>query len=774
MNMKSILRTLSAVFAICTIMAVSCEEPNPPVSAIEPIFPSLVQNNDVQPGSVLELSFEANMDWTVTVPADGLQWFWIKDSSFKVDKVSGKVAEGSKEKVTIYIGVSETEEFDSNRSCDVTLTMGGKSQVIAKYMRPARNRTIEVYSAKIENGAFVMNATGGYEYESLPAESVSMIWSDVDSDFRIPVKVEANFEWEVDIPEWADVQVPEHTAGSVELVFTGVSLSGDSGSIEFKAKDTLLKEIQVEVPSCAQVQIYSTVVENGDFLFDDQGTYLYTAEPVDEISLIWPGSDFRMPVMVDARCDWDIVMPEWLTIKMQGEESQSNAGRHTFIFMGNPKHYPLDETTDRISFIFDGQVIREIPVTIPGCRDRFSFSLDMSLTSLKYNPEGRLMTSTGFQDAIASGWITGTEAADVLTVEIIDTKPSGSEPEWLRVDLQTYVKGESVLQQRRIEFRPTVNSGSMRSAYVLFSNGESAEDFFEADGSLKPDMEKRAVLVEQYGADMDYVIMISSPEDMARSGVILETSDNPRLATWFGKTRHQYELTYSNPYARDNAFMSFAQPYSSYKVFNSAREDVTSDKSFWLRFTADSSERTSGVVDMYSDMTPSSSKTVGYVVFYGEDGSTLAIIMAVFDPTLVVETEVKVEFVGESANLADIVGATLMEVTADTDKELYDEFKEYVAPIYHLKYTTAGIPMRISIPTTAVKYNPNPYSKRNNFVINGLDYDETVGEFALIDGGVDVYMIPGEGSLYERGHIFFHSSDDTVVLVLVCTLDLTE
>ena len=772
--MKSILRSLSWLLAICTIMAVSCEEPNPPVSAIEPIFPSLVQNNDVQPGSVLELSFDANMDWTVTVPADGLQWFWIKDSSFKVDKVSGKVAEGSVEKVTIYIGVSETEEFDANRSCDVTLAMGGKSQVIAKYMRPARNRTIEVYSAKIENGAFVLNASGEYEYATLPVESVAMIWSDVDSDFRIPVKVEANFEWEVDIPDWADVQVPEHTAGSVELVFTGVSVSGDSGSIKFRAKDTLLKEIQVEVPSCAQIQIYSTVVENGDFLFDDQGAYLYTSEPVDEISLIWPGSDFRMPVMVDARCDWDIDMPEWLTIKTQDEESQSNAGRRTFIFMGDPKHYPLDETTDRISFIFDGQVIREIPVTIPGCRDRFSFSLDMSLTSLKYNPEGRLMTSTGFQDVIASGWIIGTETADVLTVEIIDAKPSGSAPDWLHVDLQTYVKGESVLQQRSVELRPSVNTGSMRSAYVLFSNGESAEDFFDADGSLKPDMEKRAVLVEQYGADMDYVIMISSPEDMAKSGVIFEASDNPRFASWFGKTSHQYELTYSNPYARDKAFMSFAQPFSSYKIFNSAREDVTSDNSFWLRFNSDSSDHTSGVVDMYSDMTPSSSKTIGYVVFYGEDGSTLAIIMAVFDPTLVVETEVKVEFIGESVNLADIVGATLMEVTADTDKELYDEFKEYVAPIYHLKYTATGIPMRISVPTSAVKYNPNPYSKRNNFVINGLDYDETVGEFALIDGGVDVYMIPGEGSLYERGHIFFHSADDTVVLVLVCTLDLTE
>ena len=106
MDMKNILRSFLTVFAAGAMMAASCEDPTPPEPSIEPSFPSLVQKNDVQPGSELELSFEANMDWTVTVPAEGLQWFWIKDSSFKVDKISGKVPHGSRETVTIYIGVS--------------------------------------------------------------------------------------------------------------------------------------------------------------------------------------------------------------------------------------------------------------------------------------------------------------------------------------------------------------------------------------------------------------------------------------------------------------------------------------------------------------------------------------------------------------------------------------------------------------------------------------------------------------------------------------------
>ena len=124
------------------MLAVACK-PEPQVN-VTPVFPDLVQDNNVAPGSTLTLTFDANADWEVSVPSENLQWFWIKDGSFKIDKVSGKVTPGEKSPVTVQIGVSETEEFDTNRSCDVTLTMGGESRVIAKYMRPAKARAIAV------------------------------------------------------------------------------------------------------------------------------------------------------------------------------------------------------------------------------------------------------------------------------------------------------------------------------------------------------------------------------------------------------------------------------------------------------------------------------------------------------------------------------------------------------------------------------------------------------------------------------------------------------
>ena len=774
-DMKLFFRSLMAIFAVLAMTAVSCEEPEPPVTPSEPVFPSLVEKNDVEPGSVLSLSFEAAHDWTVTVPSESLQWFWIQDDSFKVDKLSGKVAQGEKERITVSIGVSDTEEFDTNRSCDVVLTMGGKSQVIARYMRPAMNRSLSVYVAKTADGAFVMDETGNYEYEAADAASAALIWSDVDSDFRLPVRVEANCEWVADTPDWMDMQVPENTGGTVEFVMTGASLDDASGKVVFKAGDSVLKELEVSVPSCAVIDVYSTQTEDEYFLFDDSGDYLYTDEPVEEFSLIWPGSDFRMPVLVDSRCDWTLELPQWLTVRYNGDAPEDNLGAVRFILMGDPRHYPLEDTTEKIVFKYESKVIKEIDVTIPGCKDRFGYGLDMSMASLEFSPEGYLKTTLGFHEVSASAWFTGTSSAAVYAVETVDGIYTGNAPAWLNMDVEAYVQGAEVLQNRSVSVKPSFNDGTRRTAFLLFSKDGDLEAFFGSDGSLKPEMEDFAVSIVQYGSDMEYITMTSSEEEMALAGAAITEIDNPRFSSWFGKTDHMYELTYSNPYARDEAYMTFARPYSSYKVFNSSREDKTSDSGFWLSFSSSDSENRVGVIDMYRNMDAPETKTVGYVVFYDTDGSTLAIVYAVYDPEKQIEVEVDIEFIGESAAYAEMVGATLEEVTEESDKELYDIYKEYVAPIYHLTYRTLGMPMRISIPSTAVRYNPNPYAKRNNFRVNGLDYDDTAGEFELIDGGVDIYMTLDEGSTsdYERGQIFFHRSDNTVVLVLVCTLDLT-
>ena len=110
MKIMKLFRTSAIILAGLALAVSSCREPEPSVKIV-PVFPELVQDNNVAPGSTLTLSFDANADWEVSVPSENLQWFWIQDDSFKVDKLSGKVAQGEKERITVSIGVSDTEEI---------------------------------------------------------------------------------------------------------------------------------------------------------------------------------------------------------------------------------------------------------------------------------------------------------------------------------------------------------------------------------------------------------------------------------------------------------------------------------------------------------------------------------------------------------------------------------------------------------------------------------------------------------------------------------------
>ena len=791
MDMKNIYKLFAAFLAVCMLPAVSCnkQEDTKPVT---PEFPQAVEDLNVAPGSTLTLSFDVNMDWSLSISDSNLRWFWIDDNSIKVDRVAGKVASaGTAEQVTVEIGVSDTEEFDQNRSCEVTLTMGGESKVIARYMRPAKNRTIGVYAAKVVDGSFVLDADGGYVYEEEQMTQTTLVWSETDADFRMPVKVESNSDWTISAPSWLKFQEPDKTAGLVEMVFTASSLEDVSGKVVFMVKDsdTALKEVMVQAPSCADLKLFvAQVDENGEFMFGEEGGYLYTEEPVDEFTLIWPGQDYRMPVRVEAKCNWDIKLPEWLTAKYSDETVQNKTGVLEFTLLGDPRHYPIDDAKGDVVFMFDNQVIETVSVNIPGVKDKFSFGLNMNMTSWEFNAAAELLTAIGYQQLSASAWLNGTKDACVAVVEMKDDKHFAAEPQWLKVDVQAYVDGEDVLQHRSVTITPSVNDGEQRMACVIFCDKTyKKEDYFNTDGTVKEDQKSRIVSLVQHGSDMEYITMLSSESDMASSGATFADNRNPRLDGYFGATKYKYILTYSNPYARDNGYMSLAKPYASFRIFDAARKDQTANADFWLKFTSDAEDRKSGVVDMYLDMTPSETKTSGYVVFYAEDGSTLAIVECVFDPVVVVETVV-VEFTEQSAQYAQMTGATLEHVTSGP---IYDQFSEGMHTVYHLTYKMEGMPLKVKLPASVKKHNVNPYSYRTFFKVNNLVYDEyfgpndLLGEIELDDeGAVEIYMSQpdsqiqiGNLELKENEYmsvINFVDKSDSIVFVLVCTLDLSE
>ena len=315
MNMKNIYKSFAALVLGCAIFA-SCDKTGP--DTVAPVFPELIEKT-VAPGEVVTVTVEANLDWEISVPENTLQWFWIQDGSFQLYKVSGKA--GAAE---IVIGVSDQEEFDQNRTCEVTMKMGGESKVIAKLMRPSKAKTLEVRTAVVEDGEVQFTDEGEYAYEASEAESIDLIWT--GSDFRLPVKVVSNYPWSIRTPEWARLDVPTDAAGEKDLIVYGVPseypLEAASGKLQFMAGDEVVKEYALNIPGCEDIFSYSVGMSLSEIEFNFAGNVKTVAGFVEgpvtaSITGTSKASVFAAEVAADGTYDLENpVTPSWLHVEV--------------------------------------------------------------------------------------------------------------------------------------------------------------------------------------------------------------------------------------------------------------------------------------------------------------------------------------------------------------------------------------------------------------------------------------------------------------------------
>ena len=634
MKTNNIFRYAAVLFAAIAMTA-SCVDPidngdNNGTNGenVAPTFPELVENYEVAPGATLSLTFTPNYNWEISVPSETFKYFWIVDGSFKLDKVSGQASETP---VTVSIGVSPEEEFDNNRSCDVTLTMNGESKVVAKYMRPAKTRSISVYSAQVDAEGNLQVAEDGvsYVYGTSEATSAALVWSHSTGDFRLPVKVDANCEWDIAVPEWLSVEKPEKTTGTVELILSGESYEAASGKVAFKVNDETLKEFDVTIPSCQGVEVYTATMTDGEFDYDADG-YVWSEKAVSEVTLAWLGLDFRMPVKVSSKCNWTIETPEWITVELP----EKQAGEVSLTLMGVSTKYPLEDAEGKVKFMYGDKVLHEITVNIPGCKDIMTYTIDMSLTELNYNAAGWISTTTGYEDIKATARVFGTKDVKVMAVETTGGKV-GSAPSWFKITMSNYVTatGSDVLQERDVTFEIEENTGYLERSAALFflAPGVSAdvEKMFNADATVKDEYVAYHVPVHQLSSVYTDYLDESSVEDGTEyTFVSADDSKKSELTAQLGETEHVYVLTYNAEYSK--VWMNMAVPFASYKVFDA---DMTSEKSsddtFWLQVTGVNDTKTNGAFTMYMNMDLPTVASTGYVVFYDKEGVVLAIVECV-------------------------------------------------------------------------------------------------------------------------------------------------
>lgn len=208
-----ILHWTSILLASTALMLSSCskDEGTDEGGPATPVFPDLVTKTILEGESSCEVTFTPNMDWTVSIPTDDneiVEWFKLSDGVMPDYSISGKA---SATPVTIQVLAIKSAVFDESPVCEVSLTMGGETRVIAKVTRSNKARQFAIYASGYteENGfSYEFGDTPVTKYEGTETPSTApdgapeFQWPIGTIGFMQVIKVESNFEWVVSTPSW--------------------------------------------------------------------------------------------------------------------------------------------------------------------------------------------------------------------------------------------------------------------------------------------------------------------------------------------------------------------------------------------------------------------------------------------------------------------------------------------------------------------------------------------------------------------------------------------
>lgn len=225
---NTILHWTSVLLASAALMLSGCtssDEETPEVTT--PVFPELATLTIPAGETFCEVTFTPNMDWTVSIPTDAetSRWFKLSDGVMESTSISGRA---SSEPVTVQVTTIDQESFDLSPVCEVSLTMGGQTKVIAQVTRGTAAREFELYLSKYstDEDDFIMP----YEFDETPLAkydgteapttapegTAELKWPIRIGEPMQVVKGSSNFDWLISAPEWIEVSSPTAVEGEAD------------------------------------------------------------------------------------------------------------------------------------------------------------------------------------------------------------------------------------------------------------------------------------------------------------------------------------------------------------------------------------------------------------------------------------------------------------------------------------------------------------------------------------------------------------------------------
>lgn len=465
---------LSSILLGVILLGTSCSSDDE-VAPEAPSFPNKVTKS-VTAGEVVELSFNANYEWTATISQSTYTYFQLLNGSTTTNTLSGGV--GAQ---TIRVNVADVTVYDSAPTAEVTLKMNGESAVIATLTYPVTRREFAVYAPqKNEFGAF----TEEYETTALGNdESLVMVYgtpelgTDAASTFYTPAKIVSNYAYTLEGPAWLQA-VETGQAGETEYLFkadnTQIPASTEVATISVKVadSDTMVDTFDI------------TITGADDYLalagFDEQSVYTHEGNGVTPISGIATSSKSAIVKVCDANgaeVDWaEVAFAEWdaegatiqdrMVSALSVEANTSSSAREAYVFVFAKNQAPAE-----------GAKLVEDGVVASDYADNLATTLVQYSTPATIAVNGTLdETCTAFAEAGAEidYWFSEGELGDLYIGSKYDIFYFGKDAEW--------GKDNSFVSSRPIsQFK--VYSYTLEGSFVELTSGSwiKCDNFYTND-----------------------------------------------------------------------------------------------------------------------------------------------------------------------------------------------------------------------------------------------------------------------------------------------------
>lgn len=327
---KIIYNTLKlTVLLAVSFLSFSCAEKEQEEQVL-PVFPEMIVENDIVPGTEINLSFVPNMDWTLSIPEENYRWFKFQDGSFEQQTISGPAS-----RLAVRVKITTTpEESFSLRSTKIYLTMGGKTEAIAEYMLQAKGRVVEIYPAKYTESGFTFE-NGEISYSKTPLASedvIELVWNDNENVYTFPIQVKSNFEWEVTWPDWARADISaDSKKGELNLEIYGVNASlpyqTSEGKVTFTYDGQEMASFNIKIAGIED-KFKFNIGGHTAITFDHAGYFrgesgTYSKEPIDGI--IYGPKESRAIVVELTENGYVHVENSWLNLAVTSWDNVSGA-----------------------------------------------------------------------------------------------------------------------------------------------------------------------------------------------------------------------------------------------------------------------------------------------------------------------------------------------------------------------------------------------------------------------------------------------------------------